>query len=86
MRRPWSTLARPRATQAVEAEGIAALRALKAEGERRQLEALLSGEADANDSYVEVHSGAGGTESWTGRACCCECTRAGRSGESSKSS
>ena len=49
--------------QAVEAEGIAALRALKAEGERRQLEALLSGEADANDTYVEVHSGAGGTES-----------------------
>ena len=46
-----------------EAEGLAALRALKAEGERRQLEALLSGEADANDSYVEVHSGAGGTES-----------------------
>ena len=37
--------------------------ALKAEGERRQLEALLSGEADGNDSYVEVHSGAGGTES-----------------------
>jgi len=48
---------------AAEAEGIAALKALKAEGERRQLEALLSGEADANDSYVEVHSGAGGTES-----------------------
>ena len=48
---------------ATEAEGIAALRALKAEGDRRQLEALLSGEADGNDSYVEVHSGAGGTES-----------------------
>ena len=46
-----------------EKEGLSALRALKAEGERRQLEALLSGEADANDSYVEVHSGAGGTES-----------------------
>ena len=46
-----------------EKEGLAALRALKTEGERRQLEALLSGEADANDSYVEVHSGAGGTES-----------------------
>jgi peptide chain release factor 2 len=46
-----------------EAEGLSALRALKAEGERRQLEALLSGEADGNDSYVEVHSGAGGTES-----------------------
>ena len=48
---------------ATEAEGIAALKALKAEGERRQLEALLSGEADANDTYLEVHSGAGGTES-----------------------
>ncbi len=46
-----------------EREGLAALRALKAEGERRQLEALLSGEADGNDTYVEVHSGAGGTES-----------------------
>jgi peptide chain release factor 2 len=48
---------------ATEAEGVAALKALQAEGERRQLEALLSGEADSNDSYVEVHSGAGGTES-----------------------
>ncbi len=46
-----------------EAEGVAQLKALKAEGERRQMEALLSGEADGNDSYVEVHSGAGGTES-----------------------
>ena len=46
-----------------ENEGLAALRALKVECERRQLEALLSGEADANDTYVEVHSGAGGTES-----------------------
>ena len=46
-----------------EAEGIAALKALRAEGERRQLEALLSGEADANDTYVEIHAGAGGTES-----------------------
>ena len=48
---------------ATEQEGLSALRALKAEGERRQLEALLSGEADVNDSYLEVHSGAGGTES-----------------------
>jgi peptide chain release factor 2 len=46
-----------------ELEGLSALRTLKAEGERRQLEALLSGEADPNDSYLEVHSGAGGTES-----------------------
>jgi peptide chain release factor 2 len=49
--------------EASENEGLAQLRALKAEGERRQLEALLSGEADANDTYLEVHSGAGGTES-----------------------
>jgi len=48
---------------ATEQEGLAALRVLKAEGEKRQLEALLSGEADANDTYIEVHSGAGGTES-----------------------
>jgi len=48
---------------ATEAEGVALLKSLKTEGERRQLEALLSGEADSNDSYVEVHSGAGGTES-----------------------
>ena len=41
----------------------AALHKLKAEVARRELEALLSGEADANDSYVEVHAGAGGTES-----------------------
>jgi peptide chain release factor 2 len=41
----------------------AALRSLKAEAARRELEALLSGEADSNDSYLEVHAGAGGTES-----------------------
>lgn len=41
----------------------AALKALKGEASRRQVEAMLSGEADANDTYVEVHSGAGGTES-----------------------
>ena len=30
---------------------------------RRQVETLLSGEADANDAYLEIHAGAGGTES-----------------------
>lgn len=30
---------------------------------KRQVQALLSGEADANDAFIEVHSGAGGTES-----------------------
>jgi peptide chain release factor 2 len=49
--------------QAVVAEAENALRKLKAEVARRELEALLSGEADANDTYLEVHAGAGGTES-----------------------
>ncbi|MFN7026539.1 MAG: peptide chain release factor 2 [Pseudorhizobium sp.] len=40
-----------------------ALKTLKVESDRRQVEAMLSGEADSNDAYVEVHSGAGGTES-----------------------
>ena len=44
-------------------EAESALRKLKIEVARRELEALLSGEADANDSYLEVHAGAGGTES-----------------------
>jgi peptide chain release factor 2 len=45
------------------AEAEAALHKLKSEVSRRELEALLSGEADSNDSYLEVHAGAGGTES-----------------------
>jgi peptide chain release factor 2 len=49
--------------QAVVGEAEAALKKLKAETARRELEALLSGEADANDSFLEVHAGAGGTES-----------------------
>src|SRR6201999_1620046 len=50
------------------ADAEAALRSLKLEVARRELEALLSGEADTNDSYLEVHAGAGGTESqdWAG--------------------
>ena len=35
---------------------------LVCEAEKRQLESLLSGEADANDCFIEVHAGAGGTE------------------------
>jgi peptide chain release factor 2 len=49
--------------QKVIAEAEEALRKLRAEAARRELEALLSGEADANDTYLEVHAGAGGTES-----------------------
>jgi peptide chain release factor 2 len=44
-------------------EGEAALRQLASDARRQEVEALLSGEADANDTYVEIHAGAGGTES-----------------------
>ncbi len=49
--------------QKTVAEAEAALRKLRAEVARRELEALLSGEADPNNTYLEVHAGAGGTES-----------------------
>jgi peptide chain release factor 2 len=49
--------------ETVVAEAETALAKLKVDVARRELEALLSGEADANDSYLEVHAGAGGTES-----------------------
>jgi peptide chain release factor 2 len=54
-----------------EAEGVTGvvteaentLKALRVEAERRQIETMLSGEADGNDAYLEIHAGAGGTES-----------------------
>src|SRR3954452_16148466 len=49
--------------QASVREGEAAIRRVEAEAARRQIETLLAGEADPNDTYLEVHSGAGGTES-----------------------
>jgi len=48
--------------QVVE-EGFAALQALQQRTERQVLESMLSGEADGNDSFLEIHAGAGGTES-----------------------
>jgi peptide chain release factor 2 len=43
-------------------EAVAALGALKELVALREVEALLSGEADGNDCFLEVHAGAGGTE------------------------
>jgi peptide chain release factor 2 len=43
-------------------EAQSQLMTLKAEVAKRELESLLSGEADQNDCYLEVHAGAGGTE------------------------
>ncbi|HKG75052.1 MAG TPA: peptide chain release factor 2 [Aestuariivirgaceae bacterium] len=49
--------------QAIIAEAEAALTVLKDEIARHEIETLLSGEADANDAFLEIHAGAGGTES-----------------------
>ncbi|MEH0072838.1 peptide chain release factor 2 [Pannonibacter sp. Pt2-lr] len=44
-------------------EAETAMRGLKAEVMKLQMASLLSGEADGNDTYMEINSGAGGTES-----------------------
>ena len=44
-------------------EGVAQLAAMAERAERDKVAALLAGEADANDTYIEVNAGAGGTES-----------------------
>ena len=49
--------------ESVVVEAEKALLALRREAQMRQVEALLSGEADSNDTYIEIHAGAGGTES-----------------------
>ena len=48
---------------AVVAEGLASLAVLAARADADKVQALLAGEADANDAFLEVHAGAGGTES-----------------------
>ena len=44
-------------------EGLDALAKLAERADADKVQALLSGEADANDTYLEIHAGAGGTES-----------------------
>jgi peptide chain release factor 2 len=55
-------LAEAEADEAMVADGLATLRTLADEAKRRELESLLSGEADANDCYIEINAGAGGTD------------------------
>jgi peptide chain release factor 2 len=61
-------MAEAEADEGMVDEGVAALAALAARAERDKVAALLAGEADGNDTYVEVNAGAGGTESqdWAG--------------------
>ncbi len=48
---------------AMEAEALAEMRTLAGETEQVELAAMLSGEHDTDNAIVEIHSGAGGTES-----------------------
>lgn len=49
--------------QDVVKDAEAALKALRARAAEKELEALLDGEADGNDTFLEINAGAGGTES-----------------------
>jgi peptide chain release factor 2 len=44
------------------ADGLASLKTLAEEAKRREIESLLSGEADGYDAFVEINAGSGGTE------------------------
>ena len=63
-----SEMADEESDEATYQEAVAGLKTIKERAARAELEALLSGEADGNDAYLEVNSGAGGTESndWAG--------------------
>ena len=47
----------------IVADAEAALKTLRDKSAAKEIEALLDGEADANDTFLEINSGAGGTES-----------------------
>ncbi len=55
-------LAEAEADAAMIADAETTLRALAEDAKQREIESLLSGEADGNDAYVEINAGAGGTE------------------------
>lgn len=56
-------LAEMEGDEALADEAVASLSALADRADRDKVQALLSGEADGNDCFIEVHAGAGGTES-----------------------
>ena len=56
-------LAEMEGDEALADEGVAALAELETRAERDKVEALLSGEADGLNAFIEINSGAGGTES-----------------------
>ncbi|MCT8001353.1 peptide chain release factor 2 [Sphingomonas sanguinis] len=56
-------LAEMEGDEELEKEAVASLAELAKRAEADKVKALLAGEADANDTYIEINSGAGGTES-----------------------
>src|SRR5262249_52916632 len=56
-------LAEAESDAAMVADAEASIAAIAANAEQQRLQSMLSGEADGNDSYLEIHAGAGGTES-----------------------
>lgn len=55
-------MAEEEGSQEIIDETLLQMQELRAQTRRGEIEALLSGEADANDAFLEVHSGSGGTE------------------------
>ena len=55
-------LAEAEGDTAMVADALGSLRAMAEEAKRREIESLLSGEADSRDAFLEVNAGAGGTE------------------------
>jgi peptide chain release factor 2 len=49
--------------ESVVNDGLKSLERLATRADADKVQALLSGEADGNDTYLEIHAGAGGTES-----------------------
>src|SRR5688500_12858045 len=64
----YAELADEEGDEASLEEARVQLKAIRDRAGRAELEALLSGEADGNDAYLEINAGAGGTESndWAG--------------------
>src|SRR5258707_11828556 len=56
-------MAQAESDAAMIADAEKSLLALGRRAEQQRLQSMLSGEADGNDTYLEIHAGAGGTES-----------------------
>jgi peptide chain release factor 2 len=60
-------------------DAVTSLAALAERSEQDKVKALLAGEADPNDAYIEVNAGAEEPKARIGPRCCSACTPAGPS-------